>query len=328
VLTLVTGATGYLGIELCRRLADAGRPLRALARSAASAERLRGLDAEIVPGDVTDRDAVRRALAGAERVFHLAGVVDHRRDSEARLEAVNVGGARTVLEEAAAAGTGRVVFVSTVGAVGPAPAPDRPADESRWLADDAPPEHRYARSKLRGERVAHEAAARGLDVVIANPGFVIGPGDVHRVSSWPVEEYLRGLLRFTVPGGLSYVDGRDVVAGLLLLEERGRRGERYILTDEGGNLSHRDFFTLVGRVSGTRRRTVELPARLLAPVLRAGAAVRAPLPLDDQELLASTEWWWYTARKARDELGFTARPIDETVADTVAWLRADGYRRH
>jgi dihydroflavonol-4-reductase len=163
---------------------------------------------------------------------------------------------------------------------------------------------------------------------VVNPGFVIGPGDVHRVSSWPVEEYVRGTLRFTVPGGLSYVDVRDVVAGALAADERGRRGERYVITNDEGNLSHADFFDFVGRVTGRPRRTLPLPARALAAALRAGSVLRLPLPLDDQELLASAHWWFYTAAKARRELGFAPRPLETTIADTVDWLRAAGYRRH
>ena len=169
---------------------------------------------------------------------------------------------------------------------------------------------------------------RSLDVVITNPGFVIGPGDVHRVSSWAIEEYLRGGLRFTVPGGLSYVDVRDVAVGHLLAEEHGKTGERYILTDDAGNLSHRDFFALVGTVTGKPRRQLHASVGMLRPVLRVGSLLHLPLPLDDQELASSSHWWYYTAAKARERLGFTTRPLDETLADTIAWFRADGYRRH
>ena len=165
-------------------------------------------------------------------------------------------------------------------------------------------------------------------MVITNPGFVIGPGDVHRVSSWPVEEYLRGRLRFTVDGGLSYVDARDVVTGHLLAEERGRSGERYILTNDEGNLSHRDFFALVGRVTGRPRRQLHLSAGMLGPILRVGSALHLPLPLDDQELASSSHWWYCTAAKARAELGFAVRPIADTIRDTAEWLRADGYHKH
>jgi dihydroflavonol-4-reductase len=330
MITLVTGATGYLGTELVRELRARDRRVRALVRSPAAAERLDGTGAEIVEGDVLDAGSVERALAGVARVFHLAGVVGHRASDDARLRSVNVDGARVVLDACTRAGVERVVFTSSVSAIGPAGGPGHPRDEGTWMldGDDGRVDFRYARSKAAGEQAALDAAKAGLDVVITNPGFVIGPGDVHRVSSWPVEEYLRGRLRFTIPGGLSYVDARDVAAGHLLAEERGRSGERYILTDDDGNLSHRDFFALVGRVMGRPRRQLHLSVGMLRPVLRAGTALRLPLPLDEQELASSSHWWFYTAAKARAELGFAVRPIEDTVRDTAEWLRADGYHKH
>jgi nucleoside-diphosphate-sugar epimerase len=119
-----------------------------------------------------------------------------------------------------------------------------------------------------------------------------------------------------------------VAAGHLLAEQNGASGQRYILTNDQGNLSHRDFFALVGRVSGRRRHQVHAPVGLLRPALRLGNLLHLPLPLDDQELVSGTHWWFYTAAKARRELDFSTRPIDQTILDTVAWLRADGYHRH
>jgi dihydroflavonol-4-reductase len=328
--TLVTGATGYLGVDLVQALRSQGREVRALARSDAGAARLEGSGAEVVRGDVTDPGSLPDAFAGATRVFHLAGVVGHRARDDERLHRVNVDGARNVLAACRAAGVERVVFTSSVAAMGPAATPGHPRDEGAWMldGDDGRPDFRYARTKAAGEQLAIQAAADGLDVVVVNPGFVIGPGDIHRVSSWAIEEYLRGRLRFTIDGGLSYVDGRDVVAGHLLAEERGRSGERYILTNDEGNLSHRDFFARVGRVTGRHRLQLHLPKGLLLPLLRTGTALRLPLPLDGDELASSSRWWFYTAAKARSELGFEARPLDETIRDTAAWLAADGYHRH
>lgn len=330
MITLVTGATGYLGVDLVRALRAQGRDVRALARSDAGAARLDGLGAEVVRGDVTVPDSLGPAVAGVSRVFHLAGVVAHRAREDDRLRSVNVDGARNTLAACRAAGVERVVFVSSVAAVGPAATPAHPRDEGAWMidGDDGRPDFRYARSKAAGEQLALEAAADGLDVVVANPGFAIGPGDVHRVSSWPVEEYLRGRLRFTIDGGLSYVDTRDIATGLLLTEERGRTGERYILTNDEGNLSHRDFFARVGSVTGKPRRQLHLPKDLARPLLRAGTALRLPLPLDTDELASSSRWWFYTAAKARRELGFETRPVDDTIRDTANWLLADGYHRH
>ena len=330
MITLVTGATGYLGVDLVRVLRAQGRDVRALARSDAGAARLDGLGAEVVRGDVTVPDSLGPAFAGVSRVFHLAGVVAHRAREDDRLRSVNVDGARNTLAACRAAGVARVVFVSSVAGGGPAATPAHPRDEGAWMidGDDGRPDFRYARSKAAGEQLALEAAADGLDVVVANPGFAIGPGDVHRVSSWPVEEYLRGRLRFTIDGGLSYVDTRDIAAGLLLTEERGRTGERYILTNDEGNLSHRDFFARVGSVTGKPRRQLHLSKDLARPLLRAGTALRLPLPLDTDELASSSRWWFYTAAKARRELGFETRPVDETIRDTANWLLTDGYHRH
>jgi dihydroflavonol-4-reductase len=328
--TLVTGATGYLGTELVSELRRRDREVWALVRSRTAAARLDGLGAEIVEGDVLDAESVKRALDGVTRVFHMAGAVGHRASDEPRLQAVNVDGARTVLDLCGRAGVERVVFTASVSTIGPAGGPGHPRDEGAWLidGDDGRGDFRYGRTKAAGEQAALAAAAAGLDVVITNPGFVIGPGDVHRVSSWPVEEYLRGRLRFTVPGGLSYVDVRDVVAGHLLVEERGKSGERYILTNDDGNLSHRDFFALVGSVTGKPRRQLHVSPGMLRPILRMGSTLHLPLPMDDQELASSTHWWYYTAAKARAELGFSVRPIDDTVRDTAAWLQKDGYHKH
>ncbi len=330
MLTLVTGATGYLGSELVRELRARDRQVRALVRSEAATARLASLGIETVRGDVTEQSTLPEALADVHTVFHMAGVVGHRAEDDDRLQEVNVTGARNVLIAAMHAKVERVVFTSSVAAVGPAASPRHPRDEGAFMidGDDGRPDFRYARSKAHGELEAIKAAEAGLNVVIVNPGFVIGPGDVNRVSSWPIEEYLRGRLRFTVPGGLSYVDARDVVAGHLLAEQHGQQGERYILTDDQGNLSHAEFFARVGRVCGKRRRQVRMPLDVLIPMVRAGTALRLPLPLDAEELRSSARWWFYTAAKARDQLGFMTRPLDDSIRDTANWLKADGYHHH
>ena len=281
-------------------------------------------------GDITDTATLPAALEGVGTVFHLAGVVGHRASDDDRLQAINVVGARNLLVAAIRAEVERLVFTSSVAAVGPAASPNHPRDEGAFMidGDDGRPDFRYARSKAHGELEAIKAAETGLDVVIVNPGFVIGPGDVNRVSSWPIEEYLRGRLRFTVTGGLSYVDSRDVALGMLLAEEHGQAGERYILTNDDGNLSHADFFARVGRVCHKRRRQVHMPLDMLMPMVTAGTKLRLPLPLDADELRSSARWWFYTAAKARAQLGFTTRPLDDKIRDTAAWLKADGYRKH
>ena len=305
----LTGATGFLGRHLVSLLREHGERVRALVRPETDAGELARLGVDVVRGGLLDREAVRTGAEGCERVFHLAGVVSHERRSHPPLQQINVEAVRSVL--GAIEHGPRIVHVSSVTAIGPAPAPDRPADKHQQF----PPwaiRFPYAASKHAGELVALEAAAGGADVVVANPGFLIGPGDVYAVSTWHVQRYLQGTLRVHVPGGLSNVDARDVAAGLVSLAERGRAGERYILTSREGNLSHADFFRRLGDVTGVRRRMIGVPARVAAV-----GTTLVPWPIKPGEARAAANWWYYDPAKAETELGFTTRPLDETIAATA-----------
>jgi len=303
--TLVTGASGFLGRHLVAALVARGDDVRAFVRDGTDARPLEAQGVEVARGELADPAALARAATDCSLVFHLAGIVSHESSRRNELQAVNVEGTRNLL--AAVDAAARVVHVSSVAAVGPAPSPDRPADE-RQAFPAAAAELPYAATKHAGEAIALAAAAAGADVVVANPGFLLGPGDVHRVSTWPVEAYLSGKLRFTTTGGLSFADVRDVASGLVALAERGRSGERTILTNEAGNCSWSSFFACIAAVSGVNRRMVALPLWLAV----AGAAlVRSPVSPD--EIRAAGHWWFYDGAKARRELGFQARRLDETI---------------
>lgn len=307
--TLVTGATGFLGGHLVRELVARGSSVRALARSPEAAAPLRDVGVEVVVGDILDADSVQRAAEGCERVFHLAGIVAHDKRDRPRLQAVNVEGTRRLV--AAAEPGARVVHVASVATFGFVSSPGDRADESRVL--DPGVKLPYASTKREAELVALAAAAQGADIVVANPGFLIGPGDVHRVSTWPIDAYLSGKLRVTTRGGLAFTDARDVAVGLVALAEHGRAGERTALANSEGNLSWDEFFALVGTVAGRRRLTVRLPAKLAA----VGARV-VPSPVSSGEILAAGHWWFCDSGKAERELGFGCRPLAETIADTIA----------
>jgi dihydroflavonol-4-reductase len=310
VKTLVTGATGFLGRHLLPLLAERGDSLRALVRPGTDAAWLEALGVEIVPGEILDPAAVRASASGRELVFHLAGLVSHERNALGRLNAVNVEGTRVLLEAVGA--SSRIVHVSSVAALGPAPGPETPADE-RQAFPAAAERFPYAATKRAGESLALAAAAGGRDVVVANPGFLIGPGDVYRVSTWSVQRYLQGTLRFHAPGGLSFVDARDVALGLVALADCGRPGERYVLTCREGNLSHAAFFRRVGAVTGVRRVMVGLPV----PVIKIASRI-VPWPVKPGEVDAAVNWWFYDPAKAEAELDFETRPLDETLAATAA----------
>lgn len=320
---LVTGAAGFLGRVLVARLVADGREVRVMERRPGDA--FAGLGVQRATGDVTDPATLAAACEGVGTVFHLAGIVAYDAKDDARLQAVNVDGVTNLLSAARAAGTGRIVHVSSVAAVG------FTSDRARPLDEDSPfPEgawsSRYARSKRLGEEAALRAAAEGQDVVVANPGFVIGAGDVNRVSTFVVEEYLRGILRTTVRGGLSSVDVRDVVDALVTMEERAASGRRYVLTAEDGNLTHAQFFALAGDVDGRRRRTFELPARVLMPGAALARALHLPVPLSPDEIEDACHYWYATPARAIAELGFRPRPVREAMEATVRYLRERGLK--
>jgi dihydroflavonol-4-reductase len=309
VPTFVTGATGFLGQHLVREIRARGDSVRALIRSVEGAAPLRPLGVDLFPGDILDIEAIRRAASRCDRVFHLAGIVSHDLQQLPRMREVNVEGTRRLL--AAVEPGARVVHVSSVATLGFVARPDERADETCVLAaDETLP---YATTKREGELVALEAAAAGADVLVANPGFLIGPGDVHRVSTWPIDAYLAGKLRVITPGGLAFTDARDVAAGLVTLSERGRAGERTILANPDGNLSWDAFFSLVGKVAGQQRLMVRMPARVAAFGARWG-----PSPVTPGEIEAAAHFWFCDASKAERELDFQCRPLAATIADTIA----------
>ena len=310
---LVTGATGFLGRHLVPLLAGRDGGVRALVRPATDAAALTSLGVDMVRGDVLDPESLARAADGCAAVVNLAGLVSYERRDRERQLAVNVEGVRRLLGTVDPAA--RVLHVSSVAAVGPVECAHERAAEGHPY-DPRADRYVYPETKRLGEALALQAAREGRDVLVANPGFLIGPGDVYRVSTWAVRRYLQGALRVIVPGGLSYVDARDVAAGLVALLDRGRPGERTILTSRDGNLSHREFFGRVARVTGVRRRELMLSAG----AARAGATL-VPWPVKPGEVAAAANWWFYDPGKAERELGFATRPLDETIAATAAQYR-------
>ncbi len=319
--TLVTGASGFLGRLLVPRLLAAGRTVRVLERR--PSEAWDRLAVERVAGDVTDAASLGEAMTGVDRVLHLAGLVSHREADRERLRAVNVGGVANVLAAAKAAGVGRIVHVSSVASVGTTDDPARPSDEESPYSAIAG-SYPYSRSKREGEELALAAAGDGQDVVVVCPAFVIGAGDVNEISTFAIRQYLSGALRFTTAGGLSYVDARDVVDGILAAEARGRAGRRYILGTPDGNLAHRDFFRRVGALAGRRRMTVYLPPSLLVPGARLAARLHLPLPLEVEEIDSGRYYWFVDPSRAIGELGLRPRPVNEAIAATIRWYRARG----
>lgn len=319
--TLVTGATGHIGVNLVRELLREGRKVRAFARNGAHC--LDGLDVEVVRGDVRDAEAVRKAAQGAETVFHLAAHISIIRGEAQTVRECNTLGPKNVVRACLDAGVKRLVHFSSIHALSVLPR-DGVVDETRALTHDAEGVPDYDCSKALGEREIAVGLERGLDVVTVNPTGVIGPFD-HRPSAMGavlLDMYHRRLPSL-VNGGFNWVDVRDVVAGALAAEARGRKGERYLLA--GHWVAVPELAKMVHEVTGKRPPFFVCPmwlARSAAPFaeMYAKALTRQPL-FTSAALHALRNHRHISHKKATDELGYSPRPTRETIADTFAWFR-------
>jgi dihydroflavonol-4-reductase len=312
--TLVTGGNGFIGSALVRLLAQRGDELRLTRRRRSRLDNLKDVEHESVQCDVLDRAAVRRALKGVDRVFHVAGLVSMRPEDSERLFEVNVNGTRTVLEECLRAGVERVVYTSSVGAIGPAP--EGGATDERQVFTAGHLGIPYINSKHEAEGEAYHLAARGLPVVVVNPTYVFGRGDVYGRATSIVRRFMLGRIPAYVPGALNVVDVQDVARGHVLADERGTLGERYILGNRNYTLDR--LFADLSRMSG-----VEPPALRLSSgvALRLAQAAGSRGPISLQEVRLASQWWTYRNTKAKRELAWRPSPHEDTLEATVDWYR-------
>jgi dihydroflavonol-4-reductase len=315
--TLVTGATGLVGSHVARALAERGDDLRLLLRERSRLDNLGGLEYESVTGDILDRRSLRRALKDVDRVFHVAGMTSLRAKPET-LYRVNVDGTRTVLEECLRAGVERVVYTSSVAAIGPAPRGSTADESSAFAAGGyAIP---YVNAKREAEVEAIRIASRGLPVVIVNPGHVFGRGDVYRSSTDVVRRFLRRQIPAYVDGALNIVDAADVARGHLLADERGEVGERYVLGNRNFTLDR--LFADLGRLSGVEPPALKLPVPAALAFARAAELLPGTPPITQVEVRAASMWWAFRSTKAKRDLGYKPSPHEDTVEATIDWYRS------
>ena len=322
---LVTGATGFLGYHVAKRLNDIGFRPRVLEAPDSRLEVLDGLEVDRCSGHLDDLTAVSAACGGVDTLLHLAFKVSV--GSGARLleemRRVNIEGTRRLLLAAAASGVQRVVVTGSALAVGVNRKPV-PLDESaNWSqhAFDIP----YANIRREAELEALAQSSATLSVVTVCPAFTFGPDDP---VGAPANSLLRALisrkLRFTLPVGFGCLDVRDFANAMVLAAQRGRSGQRYLLSGE--NITTNQLLAEAAAIAGVRapRFTPPTPVLHLAVAgLEAYSALRQkPAPITRGVLQIINRYAWYDTSKARTELGWTPRPLRDTLVDTIAWLKS------
>lgn len=323
----ITGATGFLGGHLAKRLCNRGYQVRALVRPTSCCHTLESLPIELVQGDLSDRSRLYEWMRGCEVVFHAAADYRLWTRRPAEMYASNVKGTRNVLQAAGEAGVRRVVYTSTVGTVG-LNGNHAPADETSFMRFDSRTGH-YKRSKFLAEQEALAFAQRGLPVVIVNPSAPVGSHDWKPTPTGRIVlDFLNGRMPMYLDTGLNLVDIEDVAEGHLLAAQRGRVGERYILGNE--NLSLRDILLLLAEITGLPAPRIRCPY----PVALAAAWISEGLTwisggveprVPREGVYMARKHMFFDSRKAVQELGF--RPVGARVAlsKAVAWFVENNY---
>jgi dihydroflavonol-4-reductase len=323
VKALVTGATGFVGSAVVRRLLREGHHVRAWVRATSDRRNLQDIDVEVIEGDLTDAESLLQACDGCDALFHVAA--DYRLWAPApeELYRTNVDGTRAILEAAKRVGIPRVVYTSSVATLG-IPKDGTPGNENTAVALGDMIGH-YKRSKFLAEEVARTFAVEGLPVVIVNPSTPLGPRDIKPTPTGRiVRDAVAGRLPAYVDTGLNIVHVDDVAEGHWLAFLRGVVGERYILG--GFDLSLHEVLLQIADISGSSPPKWRLPHAAVMPVAYAAEAwarLTGTNPIATvEEVRMSKKHMYFSSTKAMRELGYAPRPARLALEDAVRWFKA------
>lgn len=323
----ITGATGFIGSHLLRKIVDSGgyEKIYVLVRKDSLTENIKWVkereEVVLVKGDLLEPDSFENTLSRCEHIYHTAGFVGTNRKYRDAVFKLNYQTTINLLNAIRKVKPQKVVYLASIYALGKgagkAPADERIEYNLQELAEKVP----YLKAKRIADLEAFRCAEDGFPLVFGFPCYCLGPGDVYLSSSRIVLASIKGITRFYVDGGINVVDVRDAANGLYLCMEKGRNGEKYILG--GYNLTFRELLTELSRFTGTYP-YFRLPSSILIFTGFLGELLLGKKSLMDAGAARiMCEYWFYTSEKAKRELGYAVRPLEETLKDSVEWLKAE-----
>lgn len=321
---LVTGGTGFLGTHIVRRMLDAGeKDLRVMASRVPTW--MSDAGAEALEGSVTDHDDVSRACRNVSAILHLAGKVSRDNSDAAEMNKIHLEGTRLLCEAAKEAGVKTIVLASSSGTIA--------VSEDEQVFDETYPQPieiisrwAYYASKYYQERTAlANFDGDGRRLVIMNPSLLLGPGDERLSSTKPVLDFLARKIPYSPGGGLSFVDARDAAAAFIAALEKGKHQEKYLLG--AANMTFAQFFGRLERLSGVAAPSLKVPKQLAMTATSLVTSLyknwnKQP-PVEKSEVEQAEHFWYFDSSKAEQELGFSPRDPQETLNDTITYLRAN-----
>ncbi len=320
----VTGANGHVGSNLCKALLKKGYQVRALTHTHNKA--IKDLPVELVKGDILDKESLKFFMQDIDYCFHLAAYISIKGDPDGMVWKINAEGTKNIVEVAQEQNTKRFIHFSSIHAFQQYPLNEL-LDETRPIVGSEG--FAYDRSKAEGERAVHQAAANGLNAVILCPTAIIGPDDPEPgLIGKALLELYHNQIPALVPGGYNWVDVRDVVQGAISAMTMGKSGEKYLLSGTWHSLS--ELSQMVAKATGAKTPRTVMPmwvAKVGLPFITLYSNIAGVEPLYTKESLQiiSEGSRLITNAKAKRELNFSSRDLEETIRDAFSWFREHGY---
>lgn len=319
----ITGTNGHVGNNLCRKLLNKGYAVRGLVYNDNTS--IKDLDIETVRGDILDPVSLDKLFEGVDVAIHLAAIISIEKN-ETELFKVNVDGTRNVVDACKKAGVKKLIHFSTIHAIEHMPL-NEVLDENRPIITFS--KIKYEQSKAEGDRVVHELCGKDLEFIIFNPTAIIGPNDFKpSLLGQALIKMAKNQIPMLVPGGYDWVDVRDICDAVINAITLDKSGERYLVS--GGWRSLKDLSQIISDVTGRKTPTMMAPvalAKMGLPFIQAWAKIRHEHPLYTKDsldvLMMSSKR--ISHAKAEQDLGFKARPLEETVRDSCGWFEEQGY---
>jgi len=323
---LVTGAAGFIGSHVVRQLLDKNITVRALVKPGENTANIRGLDIEIIEGDILDQEKVRAAIKGVDTIFHLAAIYAIWMPDWKWIYEVNLQGSRNVLWAAVKSGhIDRVVYTSSIAAIGTTPGKQLSNEDTPFNQYDLG--SHYVLTKYLSQQEALEFARNGLDLVVVNPAFPFGVNDIGPTPTGKmIIDILSGLNRTAFDGGINVVDVRDVAKGHILAAEKGKSGERYILGNR--NVTITEFMQMVYKAAFGKEKSFipKVPVSVLkggtfALSVWADRVSKKPPLSTPVEVSYASNYLYVDNAKAKKELGIEFRPVENSIKEAIAWFK-------
>lgn len=319
---LITGANGFLGSNLTRELYRLGYDIRILVRPQADLKSIADIPCEIFSGRIDDKADVQAAVKGCDIVIHAAAVTGQWNISFEQYEAVNFISTRYVAEAVLEHKVARFIFVSTANTIGPG-TKEEPGTELNGFTLYSANSGYITTKYLAQQYVLEQVERHQLPAIIVNPTFMIGPYDIKPSSGQLLLYGVNKKILFCSQGGKNFVYIKDVCQGIMQAIDRGKTGECYLLAGE--NLSYREFFRLVNRVTGNRSLIIEIPTFIVKLGGMLGSLLYKKSKLNYTTAYLACLGNYYTGKKSVRELGITYMPVEEAIHKALSWFKENNY---